>query len=370
MKNRFFLAFAVAAAMTAAAGMACTIMAAQTEKEEIESAEQMENDLSGDITVSCDMFSVTIPGEIAAISDTNTTEDSINFYEPISHERFGGFVGSIQVFDDVKDYCNIPNFGRGGEIRYEDGTKLDIVLEYPSDVQFDFNSEESSENYKKIREAFDEIIVPSLVAKEGEFVPQSEVDNTSVYDEVLKKLYKDLEEKKDQAGLEEDGFSYMYAMTYTEEKDPLEDFGYTFIDLTGTGYPALAILRNDETPIVYDLFSQQNGEVKHIFSSAERDYFTLSGHGDAAFAVIHEHASGGADLTEDNMFILDLFKNELNQQVSFLYDGREDAENPFSVSYYPFDTPEKISQEEWIQRMENFGQDKLYTLSPIASVEQ
>ncbi|MBQ1311857.1 MAG: hypothetical protein IIY55_08410, partial [Blautia sp.] len=188
-------------------------------------------------------------------------------------------------------------------------------------------------------------------------------------EEVLKKLYKDLEERKDQAGLEEDGFSYMYAMTYTEEIDPLDDFGYTFVDLTGTGYPALAILRNDETPIVYDLFSQEDGNVKHIFSSAERDYFTLSGYEGTDFAAIHEHASGGADLTEDNMFVLDPLKNELNQQVSFLYDGRENAENPFAVSYYPFDTPENLTQEEWIQRMENFGQDRLFTLTAIASVE-
>ena len=367
MKNRLFLTLTAAAAMTAAAGMACTIMAAEAETAEA-AAEQPEADTAENVIVSCDKFSVAVPGDIAKISETETAEDSIRFYETISHETGAGFVGSIALFADVKDYCNIPNFRRGGEIRYEDGTKLDIVIEYPSDVQFDFNSEESTGNYDKIRDAFDEIIAPSLVAEGGAFVPQSEVDNTLVYDEILKKLSRDLEEKKDQAGLEEDGFSYLYALGYADDEDPLNAFGYTFVDLNGTGYPQLAIMKNDGTAIVYDLFSQEDGEAKHLLSSAERDYFTLTGHEDYGPSALHEHASGGADLSEDSMYIVDPMTNELFLQAAFLYNGRDDAENPFSIQYNSEETPEIVTEEDWNQRMENFGEDKLFTLLPLASV--
>ena len=195
------------------------------------------------------------------------------------------------------------------------------------------------------------------------------MDNTSIYDETLAALCRALAEKKDQAALEEDGFSYLYAMNYAEEEDPLYTFGYTFVDFTGTGYPELVIMKDDGSPIVYDLFTQVDGKVQHVFSSAERDYVTLLGHEGHSPRTLCEHTSGGADVTEINMYILDPGTKELSSQVTFIHDTTENQKNPWAVRYGADEDPEALDEAEWNQRMENFGVENLFKLIPIAAAD-
>ena len=368
MKKHMILA-AVAACLTLA-GVSFMVNAAEVEETAAETVADGADAASASVTVECDKFSVTIPAEAVELCDIETTSDSIAIYEKISHADGAGFVGSINLYKNVNDYCYTPNFARGGEISYPDNTRLDIVLTYPSDVQYDFNSKESTDAWMTLQEIFNEEIAPSIQPREdGTFIPQNEVDNTSVYDETLASLYQDLVEKKDQAALEKDGFSYLYALNYADGEDPLYTFCYTFVDLTGTGYPELVIMKDDGSPIVYDMFTQVDGKIQNVFSSAERDYVTLLGHEGYSPRTICEHASGGADVTEINTYILDPGTKELNSQVSFIYDATENQENPWAVRYGLDEEPEALDEAEWNQRLENFGVENLFKLIPIAAAD-
>ena len=368
MKKHMILA--AAAACLTLAGVSFMVNAAEVEETAAEAVVDGADADSASVTVECDKFSVTIPAEAVELCDIETTSDSIAIYEKISHADGAGFVGSINLYKNVNDYCYTPNFARGGEISYPDNTRLDIVLTYPSDVQYDFNSKESTDAWMTLQETFNEEIAPSIQPREdGTFIPQNEVDNTSVYDETLASLYQALVEKKDQAALEEDGFSYLYALNYAEGEDPLYTFGYTFVDLTGTGYPELVIMKDDGSPIVYDMFTQVDGKVQNVFSSAERDYVTLLGHEGHSPRTICEHASGGADVTEINTYILDPGTKELCSQVSFIYDATENQENPWAVRYGLDEEPEALDEAEWNQRLENFGVENLFKLIPIAAAD-
>lgn len=306
-------------------------------------------------TVSNDLFSVAVPEEIAQISDVTADSESISFYEKISHGKYGGFVGSIELYESVREYGDIPNYRRAGIIRKDDGSKLDVVLVYPSDVQFDMEDQDSIDHYGQIQDAFREQVVPSLEAVDGTYIPQEEVDTTGIYMEILDQMAADLREGKEPAGFEEDGFSYVYGLPVGSEKEPSAVFGYAFADLNGDGYDEMMI-GSIEDGTIYDLYTQLDTEVIHAFCGGERDRLTLVGHKNDSWREIREEASGGASNTVINFFNLEPTKGELFRVVSFVYDSQADPENPFGVSYSWEDEVETISEEDWNTRQGNFGE--------------
>ena len=305
-------------------------------------------------TIKTDCFSIQVPESVSQICDIQINRDSsVSFYEKLSHEKFGGgHVGTIAVFESVREYGYIPSYGRGGQITMEDGKTMDVVLIYPSDVQFDMGSQESTDNYGLLRDAFDKRIVPSLQCEGAVYTPQDQLDTSSIYSSVLETLKSDIEEGKDPAGFEEDDFSYLYALVASTESEPLKAVGAQFLDITGDGYDEL-LIGQPGNPAVYDLYTQLDGEVIHVFSGAERDIYSLAGWG--GNPSIKNTASGGADITIITFYSLESVNGELFPQVTFTYDAQGDPEHPFLVSYGEGLDTEPLPEEEWNERQSNFG---------------
>ena len=318
--------------------------------------------------VETEAFSVTVPADILAISDVVPDDNGISFYEKISHESFGGgFAGKIAVYESVADYGDMPSYKRGGEIAYPDGSKLDIVLEYSSDVQYDMENEDSVNNYRKILDEFAVIASEIVPSGDGTFVPQDQVDTTSVYADILQKLTDDLMERKDREGLEEDGFSYVYAYSYElEDKDPLDEIGFAYTDINNDGYAELVIGSVDDS-VIYDMYAQVDGEPVHVFSGGERNTYTLTGHGgEDSFYEICNEASGSAFLHETTYYILPSNTSEMLEQATFIYDAEKDEENPWFTRYAFEEEPEQLSEEEWNQRKSNFGETGEIEYTPLS----
>ena len=275
--------------------------------------------------VSTELFSVTVPDEIAAICDIQTDAGTIAFYETISSDSFGGFVGDIQLYRSVTAYGYLPNYRRGGQVNLSDGTKLDVVIALPSDVQFDVENQESIDNYHLISDALIDEILPTLVPTDGEYIPQEEVDTTLVYAEVLDKLRAHVEAGADAETLTGDDFSGLYSYLAGEE-NPLAAIGYLYMDINYDGYDELAVGRVGDNAI-YDLFTQQDGKVIHVFSGGERDIFTLVG-SEYGYNTIKETASGGASLTNFIFYNLDPVKAELSQQLTYNYNEMDHPDAP------------------------------------------
>ena len=318
-----------------------------------------------DGTVTGDLFSVRVPEEILEICDLEVREDSISFYEKISHEAFGGHTGTICLYDKVEDYTMLPSFDPVGELHLEDGTLLHVIAMYPTDVQFDVESEESTDNYRAISEAFRTQIIDSIEAVEGSYIPQAEVDTTSIYNGILDQLTAEISERKTQEELTEDGFCYLFAYLYGEEDDdPLASVGYAFTDLDHDGYQEL-LVGSMEDPMIYEMYAQLDGEVKQVFCSGERDRWYLTGKDEMVYALRNE-ASGGAMYSVTGFYNL-VSGDDLYLSTRYVYDSEKDAEHPFYIGYFDDDDSlESVSEEEWNDRMGNYGETMAPAYQPLS----
>ena len=319
---------------------------------------------AGDIVVATDLLQTTVPAEIAAICDIEAMPNSLAFFEKISHKDYsGGFAGSLQLYESVKDYGYLPHFERVGELTLADGTRYNVIAEYASDVQFDPQNEESTANYRTLCDAFDEIIVPGLtpVNAGDTFIPQEETDTQSIFQDVLTTLAADLEAQKDREGLEADGFSYMYAYSYAEGTDAREKIGYTYTDIDYDGYCELLIGEIGQKEI-YDMFTQVDGEVHHLITGGERDRWYLTGD-EYGYRGLKNEGSGGAEYSVDSFYDL-IAGDEQYLQVSFVYDGTSDPENPWKIDY-GFGDVESVSEEEWRTRMGYNGENMELDYQPL-----
>lgn len=305
-------------------------------------------------TVRSGILSVQVPESILQICDVVTEENRIAFYEKISHEKFGGgFVGDIKAYESVMDYSFLPKFRRVGEIMSGDGTKYNIVVQGPTDVQFDMNSEQSIGNYSIIMDAFETVITDSLQAAEGTFIPQAETDTTSIYDNVLDRLTEDIQSRKTPEELMEDEFSYLYAYSYDGESDPLDVIGYSFIDLNYDGYAEL-ILGMSQDPMIYDVFTQTDGEVTHSLGSQERDRWSIVSL-EYGSVMMRRDGSGGASLSETAIYAPGPGMDSC-LQVAFVYDADRNPSNPFFVKYLEnSDDLENVSEQDWVTRLGFYG---------------
>ena len=313
-------------------------------------------------------YSVRVPEDIASKCIIIAEENRLSFYEPVSRESFGGgFVGGIRLYKSAQEYVILPDFERIGEIRLEDGTLWNVIMRYPTDVQFDLESEESTENYRRISEALKTEIPAGITASEGTFIPQDEADTTSIYDGILKQLADEIKAKKTQEELLEDGFSYLYAYLYDGEEDPLEEIGYAYMDLDHDGYQEL-LIGMIGNPMVYDVFGQMDGETRQIVSSGERDRWYVTGRDQIPHCLSNE-ASGGAALSETTYYILS--GENMFLQTRFIYDGNTDPENPYFVSYFEGEDAERepLPEEEWLSRKSNFDEAMTLEYQPLSTIE-
>ncbi len=309
----------------------------------------------GFVVITNQYFGVTVPVSLCDLMDIVSTNNGIKFYQKSARETCGGFIGEIMVFENLKEYKDIPHYERGGEIRYPDGSKLDVVLEYPSDVQADISSEESMQEYSDLVTEFGKIASGLTPLKEGTFVPQSEVDTSAVYQGVITKIVNDLRERKDKDALIADGFSDIYTYIYNlEDKDPLNEIGYAFVDVNHDGYAEL-LIGSVGDPTIYDMFTNVDGEAKQVLTSGERNTYVLSDNG-GVDKLIRNDGSDSAFRSFTNFLALPSDSNELGFQTGFIYDAEKDKDQPFFITYdKDAADAEGVDEKEFTERMNDFG---------------
>ena len=310
---------------------------------------------AGGQVVQADHYSVTVPDEIAELSVIDVNGDAISFSEKIAHEgNYGGFVGEIELYSSMKDYAGMPEFERAGEITTADGTKYDVLLQYPTDVQFDLENEESKANYNTISEAFRSTIKDSITPIDGTFTPQDEIDTDGIYAELLEKLKADIAEQKDAEALTADDFCYLYSYYYDGEEPAESALGYAYMDYNHDGYDELLIGDLDE-PLIYDMYTQVDGEVFHLICAGERDVYNIVSNDGKNPGLIRETASGGAFTTLVKFYILDSAAEELGPQLTYAYDENAGPKKVYTIIYGEDTEAEPITEDEWYEGVERGG---------------
>ncbi len=303
-------------------------------------------------TFETEWFSLRVPSEILELADVDVTERGIAFYEKQSREEFGGLVGQIAGFESASDYLYIPHFQKCGEIDFDDGRVLNIVLILTSDVQYDYFNAETKDCYFFLLEKVKEFALQITPAEGGTLLAPEEIDHTGIYSPLLYTLQADIKKEKSPEALEADGFSGLCANVYGSKK-PLKGLSYLFLDMEGIGYPQLAILET-KTQKLLDLYGQLDGEYFHLLSATEKESYGFCGEPGYVPRFLYKRVQENETDYSITLYILDLKNQGLYEQMTFLYRESQSPENPYFFLYNSDEEPVPATEEDWQQRVSNF----------------
>ncbi len=297
-------------------------------------------------TVETPLFSLTIPDEISDASVIEIEGNRVSFYLEQINSDFEGFVASVCAYRSVSEYAEIPHYERVGVIKDKNETSFDIVITYPTSINFDFTDTDITEKYVMIRDTISEIATSVTPGKNCTYTVQREVDNSDIYAPVLLRLQELVASLASPELLSQEGFSTLYQYHYNMAENPADLIGYSFIDINQDGYDELLIgSMIHMNKIVYDLYTVVDGSIHHVFSSANQDNYYLEEDGEGL--EIKEMGSEGAGEAFIEYSILTADNSELTKEVKIIQSRSLDLHNPYFISYHGEDKLNPISKEVW-----------------------
>ena len=317
-------------------------------------------------TVSCPLFSVTLPADTDYVIEKYDT--SISVYDKEAKESgFGGWAFTIEAYEDPADYSGIME-RKIGELRAADGKIYDITVIYASDIQYNYEKySDIPENYSMLFEGSQDIFKTIKGANGNKYVRGGGMKGKDLYGSVLKKHSKALTEGWDSGKLEKENMSSMYYEIAKYDKAGLTDkIGYAYIDLNGDGIDELLIgeiSESSEPSVIYDIYTMKDRKPVHVVSGWDRNrYYKLEN------GMICNDYSNSA--FSSGRAVYDVVHNdtELFTQCRFVYDSEKDENAPWFIAYGD-DEPEPVSKEDYEERMSNFGDPAHIDYTPFSKVK-
>ncbi|MBR6485685.1 MAG: hypothetical protein IKT17_03240, partial [Lachnospiraceae bacterium] len=267
---------------------------------------------------------------------------------------FGGFAFSVFAYDKPEDYAGGMDM-KVGEIKKGEDTLYDIVIGYPSDVQYDYvtYADKMPESYEALYKGAEDIVKTLAPKVEGEFVWGAGCDGEDMYSEVIDKYVTAVKEKWDSNKLEKEDMSPEYnAVNIATGGDALDNIGYAYFDINNDGVDELLIgeiAQGDLKGTVYDIYTMVDRKPVHVLSGSGRDrYYALK------YGLIVNERSDGADDSEWLSYDIEPNTTNLLPQLGVKIDGYEDNDNPWFVNYGSEDEWESISEEDFEEYKSRF----------------
>ena len=307
-----------------------------------------------------EIFDITMPKEL---DGTYVIESRRNGYIVYDREAkdagYGGYAFSVYAYEEPSDYAGGMD-KKLGEIRDGEDTLYDVVIEYPSDVQYDYTkyTEDMPDTYKALYDGAEDIIKTLKPAK-GEFVFGAGCNGEDMYSDVIKKYVTAVKEKWDSNRLESEDMSPEYnAINVATGGDGLDTVGYAYCDVNNDGIDELLIgeiAEGDLKGTVYDIYTMVDREPEHVLSGSGRDrYYALE------YGMICNERSGGAEDSEWQSYDIEPNSTNLLIQLGVKKDGYEDKDNPWFVNFGSTeDDWESISEEEFEEYRSRFDYIRL-----------
>ena len=157
-----------------------------------------------DTIVKNKLFAVTIPGELKGFYEIKKEKDKISvFHKESKKAGFGGFAFGIKAYKNPSDHAEMPGGKKIGELKDKRGQLYDMVLKYPTDVQYDYTKNvKSPESYKQL---YDLGAVVSIVGVKGStYFKNQGMKGEDLYNNILKKHLTAINENWDSTKLEEE----------------------------------------------------------------------------------------------------------------------------------------------------------------------
>ena len=320
---------------------------------------------NSDRIISNRMFSIAIPNSLNGTYAVNKSKDKIYIYDKASKKAgFGGFAFAIRAYKNPKDHAVLPGSVKIGELVSKKGEIYDMVLKYPTDVQYDYTKDEPL-SYKNLYELGESVKISGV--NKNQYFKNQGMKGEDLYKEILDKHVRAINEKWDSNKLEKENMSYMYNVLSKNNENVLSKVGYAFYDVNHDGIDELfigEITQGVFKGIIYDIYTMKDRKPIHVISGGNRDRYYTNG----SF-IINEYLSGSK---ENGWIVYNLVENsaELFFQLGFKYDGYADKNNPWFISYnLENDAWENVSKDVFTDRKANFDNYMKFDYIPLNKVK-
>ena len=274
-------------------------------------AKTIHGDYPKDKIISNRMFSLVIPGMLKGTYEIKKDKITISVYEKDSLKAgFGGFAFGIRAYKNPKDHANLPGSKKIGELVDKKKNLYDIVLKYPTDVQYDYTKEEPMQ-YKILYNLGE--IVEIKGKEETKYYKARGTKGEDLYQEILEKHIRAIKEKWNTQKLDEENISNMYSKI-ANKKNALDSIGYVYFDINGDGIDELligGITQGMNKGIIYDIYTMADRKPIHVISGDTKNRYFTNG-----YFFIKEYSPSANENIWLTYILLDN-SNELYPQVGF-----------------------------------------------------
>ena len=300
------------------------------------------------IVLTNQIFKLDMPTEFDGLYETEVKTNAINIFDKESKQK--GYIGllfGLYAYENPKDWAGGP-IEKLGEFILDNGKNYDLVMAYPTESQWGFDTMEMPANYKKIYDKRYEI-AECVSGLNGEKVEIGKgCRGKDLYNEELYKHLTAIKEKWDIDKLRQENMSPMYSYISNENINNNADVGYIYKDINYDGIDELLIGEIGEgefSNIIYDLYTMVDRKPAHVFSGWDRNRYYLSN----ADFIINEYSQSATE-SGYRLYALNSNDIELGFQYALKYDENENAEKPYFVSY---DVDENGEIKNWENIEEN-----------------
>ncbi len=311
------------------------------------------------------MFQITMPAETAGTYVAETTDNSISIYDKEAKEAdFGGFAFDVSIYEDPSGYVGDMT-KKVGEFTDKDGKLYDVVISYPSDVQYDYTKNENGapESYRRLYDGAEDIIKTLDGVDGGTFSLGAGTKGEDLYGEQLQTIVTAVTEGWDANKLKEAGLSPIYATIAEDGGDVKASVGYVYADVNADGVEELLvgeIAEGDKKGAVYDVFTMVDRKPAHVVSGVDGScWYALDPSG-----LVNEYSPSD---TESGWSTYALGSNsvELVLQQMFKTDNNAEADKRYFVSYDEGATWEPMTEKDFNEQKEYFGNYTRFDFSPL-----
>ena len=366
MKKNSWIILALITVLTTACGTSGGTSADgnSTEKESLEA--QNEAKVEGN-SFANDFIEMTIPSEFDGICRVENEPDTLSvIYKEGEDAGYGGLEFYVWVREVTPDYAGGPQI-KIGELVSADGKDYDVVVGYPSEVQWDFNKSYSMpEDYKRIADAEKDICNTIQAVNGATYKAGAGIHGEDLYGDVLDKYVKAVSEGWDANKLEEEKMSpQFYEVATFSEGNAGDRIGFAYLDVNLDGVDELfvgEIAEGDFKGVVYDIYTVVNRQPQLVVSGSARNrYFVY----DNAF-IVNEY-SGGAAESGSMVYNLDYNTTEMTLQWGTKYDGYENEAQPWFITY-DGEEWENVTEEDYNNRVADTSKYVRFDYTPLSSL--
>ena len=305
------------------------------------------------------LFSISMPKELNGLYEVKKEKDKISIFHKKSKKAgFGGFAFGIKAYKKPSEHASLPGGKKLGELIDKKGQLYDIVLKYPTDVQYDYVK--NSKPPKDFMQLYNLAEKVHIKGENGTYYFKGQgTKGETLYKEILRKHKTAIDEKWDSIKLEQENMSYMYNII------PQDKVGYIYYDVNADGIDELLIgeiAQEGWKGVIYDIYTMVDRKPKHVISGGTRNRYYVC---DDVF-VCNEYSSGA---NESGVRVYNLVENsvELFPQIYFKYDGYENSKHPYFISYSD-ENWRNVSEADFNERKKTFEKYERFDFIPLNDI--